>query len=294
MRLFTQAVARSGRLAELRDAGTPQEAAPWTTRYPNVPCPACGAEDGTLIHVGNASRVQRCFGVTDPIKLWLRCERCGLSRVPNPPPETRLAAWYEAAYNRSPDSHNPPVGVSLYQELLKSEGPILRLLEKFPSLRGGRLLEVGAAFGLSLAAAGYQGFDCVGLELAARAVRWGQATLGLDLRQGSCPADLPEGTFDCIVMFEVIEHFLRPGDVLSALASRLRPGGVLLLSTPCLDHPYHIASGYDDPMWSVPGHLVYYNRATLRAALERAGLRETDRWFSDRHLGSVLVVAVRA
>jgi SAM-dependent methyltransferase len=290
--LFRQAVAQSGRLSELKDAGTPQEAQPWRTRYPTVACPACGTVEGTLVHAGNASRVQRCYGVVDPVKLWLRCDDCGLVRVPDPPPEDRLPAWYEAAYSRSPDTHNPPaMGPALYRELMQGEAQVRRLLERFPHVRGGRLLEVGAAFGLFLAAAGYQGFDAVGLELATAAVQWGTARLGVDLRQGSCPGDVPAGDYDVIVLFEVIEHFLNPDAVLADLARRLRPGGVLLLSTPCLDHPYHVAAGYDDPMWSVPGHLVYYDRATLRAALGRAGLREADRWFSDRHLGSVMVAA---
>lgn len=290
-----EAVGSSGRLAEIKDAGTPQEASPWTTRYPAVACPACGAAAGAPVHVGNASRVQRCFGVIDPVKIWFRCGQCTLVRVLNPPPEGRLSEWYEAAYNRSPDTHNPPVvGPALYQDLLKAEAQVARLLASFPALRGGRLLEVGAAFGVFLAAARYQGFECTGMELAERAVNWGKATLGVELRRGSCPADLPEGDFDAVVLFEVIEHFLRPDEVLATLARRLRPNGVLLLSTPCLDHPYHLAAGYDDPMWSVPGHLVYYDRATLRAALARAGLREVDRWFSDRHLGSVMVVATAA
>jgi len=290
--LLRSAVARSGRLAELKDIGTAQEAAPWTVRYPEVACPACGASGGALVHVGNCSRVQRVYGVVDPVKRWVRCDGCGLVRVPDPPPADRIGAWYQAAYDRSPDTHNPPPpGLPLHQEVARAETQVAQLLRRCPETRGGRLLEVGAAFGFFLAAARYHGYDAVGLELAAAAVEWGRRTLGLDLRRGDCPADLPEGNFDAIVLFEVIEHFHAPDAVLSVLASRLRPGGALLLSTPCLDHPYHIASGYDDPMWSVPGHLVYYDRATLRAALSRAGLREVDRWFSDRHMGSVMVLA---
>lgn len=288
------AVSRSGRYAEILDAGTPSEAPPWAGRYPEVPCPACGAWAGEVVHVGNASRVQRCFGVVHPVKVWLRCADCALVRVLDPPPEERLPAWYDAAYSRSPDTHRPPgLGTPLHTELLRAEREVRRLLERFPGLAGGRLLEVGAAFGIFAAAAAYQGFDVVGLELAAAAVQWGRRTLDVDLRRGACPADLPEGRFDVIVQFEVIQHYLRPDDVLSVLAGRLEPGGVMLLSTPCLDHPYHRAAGYDDPMWSGPGHLVYFDRATLRSALARAGLREVDRWFSDRHLGSVVVLAVR-
>ncbi len=293
--LFRDAVARSGRLAELKDAGTPDEAPPWTHRYADVDCPACGAAGSTPVHVGNASRVQRCFGVVDPVKLWVRCDGCGLTRVANPPPDDRLPAWYEAAYDRSPDTHNPPApGPGLYGELLKHESQVLELLERAPASRGGRLLEIGCSFGLFLAVARYHGFDCVGLELARAAADWGRSTFGLDVRHGSCPADLPEGPFDVIVGFEVIEHFSRPDAILALLAERLRPGGVLVLSTPCLDHPYHLAAGYDDPMWSVPGHLVYFDRATLRASLARAGLREVHRAFSDRHLGSVVVLSSHA
>ena len=112
-----------------------------------------------------------------------------------------------------------------------------------------------------------------------------------------CLFDLPAllyGPFDVVVMWEVIDHFINPNAVLVALAQRLDDCGVLALSTPCLDHPIHRVLGYDDPMWNVPGHLIYYDKASLEAALLSAGLVIVDRRYSQRHLGSVMVICTAA
>ncbi len=285
--LFRAAVASSPVLAELQGGGRP-----WTTLDPTVPCPACGRIEGKPIWVGNASATQKHLGLIDPVKIWLRCDGCGLVRVPNPAPPERLDAWYQQTYSAG-ETHSPPTGSQLHQILGQYEN-LLDRVQRHRDERGGRLLELGASWGLLMATARWLGFEVHGLELAGKAASWGRERLGLDLQQGRIPEDLPNGSWDVIVMLEVIEHLTHPDAVLSALRARLRRGGQLVLSTPLLDHPYHQVVGYEDPMWGVPGHLIYYDRRTLQDALERAGLRMVEWWSSPRHLGSGMVLATAA
>ena len=286
--LFRAAVAVSPVLAELQGGG----AKSWTIQDPTVPCPACGQTEGKPIWVGNASGIQKHLGLIDPVKVWLRCDGCGLVRVPNPAPAERLDAWYQQTYSAG-ETHNPPTGSQLHQILGQYED-LLGRVQRHRNERGGRLLELGASWGLLMATARWQGYEVEGLELASKASSWGRERLGLDLKQGRVPEDLPTGSWDVIVMLEVIEHLTHPDTVLQTLRSRLRRGGQLVLSTPLLDHPYHQVTGYDDPMWGVPGHLIYYDRRTLQDALERAGMRLVEWWSSPRHLGSGMVLATAA
>ena len=59
---------------------------------------------------------------------------------------------------------------------------------------------------------------------------------GIDFFQGGILAEpdlLPETAFDCILFLEVLEHLhLDPTQVLAWLQRKLRPGGLLILSTP--------------------------------------------------------------
>ena len=103
---FRSAVATSPVLAELQGGGRA-----WTTLDPTVPCPACGQSDGHPIWVGNASATQKHLGLIDPVKIWLRCDGCGLVRVPNPAPAERLDAWYQQTYSHG-ETHSPPADLS--------------------------------------------------------------------------------------------------------------------------------------------------------------------------------------
>ena len=283
--LLRVAVARDGALAELKGGG-----APWTRLQPEVACPACTAPAAEPVFVGNTSRAQRCFGHIDPVKVWVRCTACGLVRVSRPPSDDDLTAYYAALRGEGGDIR-PPDARQLMHDILSAES-ILERIARHP-LPNRRLLELGSAWGAFCAAAQVQDFDAVGLELAPAPVGFARDVLGVDVRQGGAPHDLPEGEFGVIALWEVIEHFRDPNTILRLLADRLAPRGILALSTPCLDHPVHRALGVADPMWLVPGHLVYYGKTTLRAALAQAGLTEIQRWSSNRHIGSVCVLACK-
>ncbi|MGH2443471.1 MAG: class I SAM-dependent methyltransferase [Chloroflexota bacterium] len=69
----------------------------------------------------------------------------------------------------------------------------------------------------------------------------------LPYRIGADPPRFPEGSLDFVVFAEVLEHLKRsPAAVLSQVSGMLRPGGVLLLTTPNvarLAHSQALASG---------------------------------------------------
>jgi SAM-dependent methyltransferase len=96
------------------------------------------------------------------------------------------------------------------------------------------------------------------------------AALGIPI-----PATLDEvasGEFDAITLWEVVEHLPRPLGELRRLAERLRPGGVLMLSTPNTDHWQAQREPAQWEGYRPPSHVVHFTAATLRLALEGAGL----------------------
>lgn len=110
-----------------------------------------------------------------------------------------------------------------------SEAPVLK------PLAGKSALDVGCGAGLMcepLARLGAEvtGIDAAGENIAvAREHAAGQG-LSIDYR---C-ADVAEsgGQFDLVTSMEVIEHVANPAAFMSALAARLAPGGLMILSTP--------------------------------------------------------------
>ncbi len=103
-------------------------------------------------------------------------------------------------------------------------------------------------------------------------------------------------TFDSIVAVNVIEHIPNDEDALARLASRLRPGGRLLLVVPAFDS---LSSNVDARL----GHRRRYRTSDLALKLDRAGLRVVDAqyfnvagavawWLLARQLGRIPAPAV--
>ena len=92
--------------------------------------------------------------------------------------------------------------------------------------------------------------------------------------------------FDCIFFSEVIEHLPVPGYVvLDRLRKALRPGGILVCSTPNfyrLKNIVHLALGLPIldhmqlPGDSSLGHVIEYSRDGLQWQLEKAGFRNCN------------------
>ncbi len=62
----------------------------------------------------------------------------------------------------------------------------------------------------------------------------------------------PDNTFDCAVGFEIIEHFKDQGAFLRELRRVVKPGGVLIISTP--DHVANMKIGVYQPRHEGHGH----------------------------------------
>ncbi len=77
-------------------------------------------------------------------------------------------------------------------------------------------------------------------------------------------APFPDGSFDAITSFQVIEHIWEVDAYVAELARLLKPGGVAVIATP--DRTTRLFPGQRP--WNL-FHVIEYDHAGLRAALER-------------------------
>jgi SAM-dependent methyltransferase len=97
----------------------------------------------------------------------------------------------------------------------------------------GRVLEVGCAHGGYVALLGWAGFLAVGNELDEAVCALARATFGVDVRAGPVETlDFEAGSFDVIVLNDVIEHLPDPLATLRACGALLSRGGFLVVQTP--------------------------------------------------------------
>ena len=136
----------------------------------------------------------------------------------------------------------------------------------------GRLLEVGASWGLFLEEAAQAGYACSGIELAQECAELVRAQLGIPVFCGTIEqyAATDPAPFDVIVMRHCLEHMADPKAALAIARSLLKPDGMLLVVVPNVRSLAARAFGRQWEWMVPPNHLYYFSSATLQALLAQA------------------------
>ena len=249
-------------------------------------CPCCSCSDAEFVHEREATKP--CHECISESVRWIKCRGCGLVRRANPPAPADLQRYYQA----EGANDKPPSGQALHSKLVFNDRLWQRACSCFGDDRPETALEIGSSWGEFCSVLNYHGVQTIGIEASGMRAKWAENTLGVRTLTGDALDLLPTigADYDAIALWEVLEHFPDPGHVLRLVRSALNPRW-LMLSTPCLDHPYHRAVGANDPMWGVPEHLVYFDRKTLGAVLRGGGFSVVASWFSASHLGCTRWVA---
>ena len=97
----------------------------------------------------------------------------------------------------------------------------------------GRLLDVGCGNGQRLSQLQTLGWDVEGQEIDPKAVMNAQRNYGIKIHLGNLhDIAFSSSTFDAIIMGHVIEHLIDPLAILTECHRILKPGGILVITTP--------------------------------------------------------------
>jgi len=162
----------------------------------------------------------------------------------------------------------------LHPGKVKYLGYLVDLLRRHGVPAGGRVLDVGAGYGFFLAAAEKAGYEAHGLEISAHAAELARTrTRGSVLQQGAEePFPFPDGHFDAIALFDVIEHLNDYGAALASCRRCLKPGGKLFVITLNAHSLARPLLGKRWAWYQDPTHIHMFTPRMLRDGLEAAGL----------------------
>ena len=186
-----------------------------------------------------------------------RCSACAFV-TGEPAATTAEAVPYLNTYSQP---HAPDPEARYHEWLSRAEGVVGK----------GRLLEVGAGGGGFVRIALQRGWEVHATETSPSAIERLRSLGAGAVFEGDLPAlALPSSTYDLVVALEVVEHVHAPSSHLAETFRLLKPGGMLLLTTPNFDG---LSRRWWGLRWRVIGaeHVGYFTGSTLTRTLKACG-----------------------
>jgi SAM-dependent methyltransferase len=169
-------------------------------------CPLCCGAHHVRVAVSASARL-------------VRCRACGLL-YSDPLPAERVRTHYEDVY-----AHD-----ALSEHIDRRRRALFAgFLQQVRPFGDRRLLDVGCGSGEFLVLAREHGWQTQGIEISSQGA-------ALARRRGLVvhgdPGELPDGRFDAVTLWNVIDFFLRPLEQMREVHRLLVPGGLVFLRTP--------------------------------------------------------------
>ena len=214
------------------------------------------------------------------------CNDCGLFYVAPMPSDEVIHAFYQN-YHKSRQ----------YQAKLKSKIKRARGRIRQANLwrRKGTFLDVGCNVGFAVEAARSLGFQAMGIDVDADGIAAAKTQFPDCVFEDIAIEALAKRgtTYDFLYCSEVIEHLSSIDEFLQGIAGVMHQRSLLLMTTPDARHrslprDFNALVNWDSVR--PPEHLLYFSKTSLRAALERNGLRIKRFQFSAKPTLKVLIM----
>lgn len=225
-------------------------------RLETCACPLCGEPSP-----------ERARAVFPPYRV-VDCASCSMRYLSPRVHESDVARLYGASeYWEEGGSSGGYSSYSSMEPLLVRTF-VRRLSPLPPREAGARLLDVGCGPGAGLDAARSLGFEAWGLDVSSSAVAVASSRHPDRVRLGALSDRLfPQGSFDVITLFDVIEHVYDPRRLAVDLAWHLAPEGRIVVATPNVESVLARLTGRRWVSYKIPEHVSYFSPRTLAAAL---------------------------
>ena len=180
-----------------------------------------------------------------------------------------------------------------------------RGLKRLAQLRPpGRLLDVGCSYGAFMVLAQKAGWNVFGVELSDYTAQFAREERGLDVYNGTVEqAAYPQGHFDAVTLWDVIEHFDNPVATLKEIHRIMAPGAILIVFTinqeSLLSEVGHILYRLSLTRWKRLMTLFYYTHhnfffspRTISTLLRRVGFEIADLQFGAANVARWRIVPI--
>lgn len=237
--------------------------------FESVPCYLCGSTSATPFIeaeddlTGKPGRFQ-----------FVTCTECGLRYQSPRLTVEHIKAYYDDEYIAHRKKSDWGVLTGFFNWIMdRHDRQKDAIVSRFADLgEGSRVLDVGCAVGTFLQKMRQRyGADVTGVDF--KDLRAHPSLAGVDFRCGLFyEQDFGADKFDLITMWHFLEHDYDPMRTLATARDLLDVDGRLVIEVPRLDSLSFRLFGSRWPGLQAPQHTVLYDRKTLLAAVDKAGL----------------------
>ena len=236
-------------------------------------CPVCGGK--------YLDRVLTCVDhcVSGESFYLCRCHDCGFLLTQDFPDETEIGRYYDFPdYISHTDTHKGLVN-KLYHHvrahMLKRKA---RLVETELHRQQGRLLDVGAGTGYFADTMRRRGWQVEATEKNAGARQTALERFGLHIRPAEDLQTFPDGSFEAITLWHVMEHLQPLNETWEQLHRLLADYGMLIVAVPNYTSADACRYGAYWAAYDVPRHLWHFAPATMQRLAAKHGFILASRY----------------
>ena len=204
------------------------------------------------------------------------CSSCGFVFTQDFPEEGEIGQYYESEDYISHSDTSKGFSNKIYR---LARNIMLRrkraILYNATGVKKGNLLDIGSGTGHFANTMQKSGWDVKGVEINMKARDFAKTHFGLEIIDPAQISTLESGSFDCITLWHVLEHFHDPYKYMSDIHKLLKPGGLCLIALPNCNSYDALSYKQFWAAYDVPRHLWHFNPSTFKLFSEKAGFSIT-------------------
>ncbi len=231
----------------------------------NNKCPWCGSDKAQInLWLKDEFLSKEDFHICE-------CLNCGLLYTMPRPSKDKIGEYYKSEEYYSHQENKKGFIPKVYEAVKK-----INLKHKYKlasnGLKVGKVLDVGCGVGDFLHTAEMHGWECTGVEPSEDAKVIAQKRMNGKIISSEDLENIPEGFFDLITMWHVLEHVDDLRWQVEQLRRLVKPKGRVVIALP----NYKSYDGqYYKELWAaydVPRHLNHFNKTTLTKIFKASGM----------------------
>lgn len=240
----------------------------------DVACYLCGSRDEAELCIAEDD-----LGGKPGRFRFVTCRSCGLAYQSPRIPVEKIGSWYDDEYiaHRKVNDFGPILTPLHERAMDKHDADKDDIVRKYVDLGPtSAVLDIGCAVGTFLQRLRKRyGSEVVGVDFKDLSAH--PALKGIEFHCGTFgDANVGSKRFDLVTMWHFLEHDYTPLATLRKAGEVVKPSGKIVIEVPRLDSVSFALYKDRWPGLQAPQHTILFDKKTLHATVEKAGLRVVD------------------